>query len=215
MISSKEIKEAYNKRARIYDKVLEKTRYHATLKSIIRKIKLEIPFDAKILDIGCGTGLATEVIWEKYPKSEITGLDYSENMLDLYKKRFPKLDIVIGDFNKADNFSFFNSRKKFEFLDREFDLIMSTGAISEYGEINKVIQFVYNLLKYNGVFINIGIKKNVMGLITGRLWYYKPTGKKKFISVCNSAGFSEIHNIKISWRHFPTNITKFAIMARK
>ena len=215
MINSLKIKEIYNKRAALYDKLLSKLRYHTTLKSILGLIKLEIPQNAKILDMGCGTGLATEVLIKRFISSKITGLDCSEEMLSLYQKKFPDVNVIIGDFNKKQNFSLFVSRKPIFIEPNSFDLIVSTGAVSEYGNVEKVIPFIYSILKNKGIFINIGIKKNVMSLVTGKIWHYKAVGKKEFISVCKNNGFSKIYSMKISWNHFPTNITKFAIKTEK
>ncbi len=92
---------------------------------------------------------------------------------------------------------------------------MSTGAVSEYGEVKKVIPFVYALLKSEGVFINVGVKKNIASIITGKIWHYKPTSRKKFIEVCRKEGFSEIEIIYLPWTLFPMNCLKYAVRARK
>lgn len=205
MADALKIREIYNRRAKRYDKILSKLRYHATIGEILRSMSLNTNDGSKILDLGCGTGLATGVLKERFPKSEIIGFDYCEEMLNIYKKRFSEIETVIGDFNKGLNY----------FDSESFDLIVSTGAVSEYGDREKVIPFVYEILKNGGAFVNVGIKKNVMSLITRKVWHYKPMGKKDFISACNKAGFSDIEKIKISWDCFPTNITKFVIKARK
>lgn len=46
----------------------------------------------KILDLGCGTGLELDRIWQKNPDIEVTGVDLCANMLDkLLEKHHDKL----------------------------------------------------------------------------------------------------------------------------
>lgn len=57
-----------------------------------------------ILDLGCGTGLELDKIWEKNPYIEVTGVDLCANMLDkLLEKHHEKpLTIVCQDYFQYD-----------------------------------------------------------------------------------------------------------------
>ncbi len=215
MQDSLKIKEVYNKRAKVYDKLMSKIRYHLTLKAILNSIELDMPKNSKILDLGCGTGLATQILSIRYPNSEILGLDYSEEMLKLYQERFSQIRTIIGDFNQQNNFQTYPAKRLTSFKPDSFNLIVSTGAVSEYGDIGRVVPFIHELLKEEGYFINIGIKRNIMSIVTGKLWHYKPAGRKNLTKICKKAGFQKIQNIKIPWKNFPNNITKFVIKAIK
>jgi tRNA (cmo5U34)-methyltransferase len=41
-----------------------------------------------ILDLGCGTGLAFEALFQRVPNASITGVDLSENMLEQLRRRY-------------------------------------------------------------------------------------------------------------------------------
>ncbi|HSH74529.1 MAG TPA: methyltransferase domain-containing protein, partial [Longimicrobiales bacterium] len=43
--------------------------------------RMDLPANAKILDLCCGTGLSTAALKEVYPQATITGMDASEGML--------------------------------------------------------------------------------------------------------------------------------------
>ena len=43
----------------------------------------------KILDLGCGTGLELEAIWNRYSNAEITGVDLCQSMLEKLVKKYP------------------------------------------------------------------------------------------------------------------------------
>ena len=47
-----------------------------------------LPSDCRnILDLGCGTGLELDKIWEKNPDMEVTGVDLCQSMLDKLQKK--------------------------------------------------------------------------------------------------------------------------------
>ena len=52
---------------------------------------LDIRPHIKILDACCGTGDIAEMIKKAEPLAEVTGLDFSENMLSIKKKRINRL----------------------------------------------------------------------------------------------------------------------------
>lgn len=50
---------------------------------------------AKILDLGCGTGLELEHYFRINPSAEITGIDLTESMLNALKNKFPEKDLTL------------------------------------------------------------------------------------------------------------------------
>ncbi len=56
--------------------------------------------EAKILDLGCGTGLELESYFKLNPEAEITGIDLCEAMLKSLKKKFvnKKVNIIVGSY---------------------------------------------------------------------------------------------------------------------
>lgn len=55
---------------------------------------------AKILDLGCGTGLELEFYFRENPDAEITGIDLCEAMLENLKEKFndKKINIIVGSY---------------------------------------------------------------------------------------------------------------------
>lgn len=50
---------------------------------------------AKILDLGCGTGLQLEHYFRLNPSAKITGIDLTESMLNALKNKFPEKDLTL------------------------------------------------------------------------------------------------------------------------
>ena len=50
---------------------------------------------ARILDLGCGTGLELEYYLAGNPTAQITGIDLSQGMLDALRQKFPGADLTL------------------------------------------------------------------------------------------------------------------------
>jgi ubiquinone/menaquinone biosynthesis C-methylase UbiE len=61
--------------------------------------RMELREDARILDLCCGTGLSTQAIADVYPRAEIVGLDASEGMLEVARRKTiaRRVAFVLGD----------------------------------------------------------------------------------------------------------------------
>ncbi len=216
MFKNKNPKVLYNRYAKFYESVLKLLRYHSTLKTFLKSLPLKIESHApKILDLGCGTGMITDILKEKFPNSQITGFDYSEAMLIIHKQRYPDVPLIIGNYNDESSFHTFPDYKSVSLASLEFDLVLSAGSVSEYGNPQKTIPFIYRILKQEGIFLNIGVSRNLYGYISGWIWDFKPLGEKRCVEQCWKQGFTDIAKYPISWKLFPMNIFKYALMAIK
>ncbi|MFY9637614.1 MAG: class I SAM-dependent methyltransferase [Methanobacterium sp.] len=100
----------------------------------------------RILDLGAGTGLLTENIFNKYSRGYFTLIDISEEMLDIARKRFKNnlnFKYILGDYLKAD-------------FEDSFDIIISSLSIHHLEDNDKRIIYskVYELLNDDGIFLN-------------------------------------------------------------
>lgn len=207
----------YDQRAGFYDRVMNVVRHEATRTNLLRSLPLpeDLPRDAKVLDIGCGTGLVAQYLLSKYPRIDITGLDVAEKMLAIHHDRHPEVPLVVGDFNKGIDFSSYPDRHPVRLPHNYYDVVISAGALSEYGQPEVCIPWCYKLLKPKGILINIGVHKNIFGEITGVLWKFKPLSSFAFMQACRTAGFSSAHLITPTWQVFPKNLTDYTVRAEK
>lgn len=99
----------------------------------------------KILDLGCGTGLELDKIWQKDPDIEVTGVDLCQNMLNkLLKKHSDKrLTTVCQDYFQ------------YNFGCRKWDAVISFESLHHFLPERKkeLYQKIYNGLKNGGIFI--------------------------------------------------------------
>ncbi|MGB8234005.1 MAG: class I SAM-dependent methyltransferase [Methanobacterium sp.] len=100
----------------------------------------------RILDLGAGTGLLTENIFNKYSRGYFTLIDISKEMLDIARERFKdnlNFKYILGDYLKAD-------------FEDPFDIIISSLSIHHLEDNDKRIIYskVYELLNDDGIFLN-------------------------------------------------------------
>ena len=99
----------------------------------------------KLLEIACGSGRMTLPILNKYPNISLTGLDYSQEMLDLLKNKtrnqYPNLRIKNADMRNFD-------------LEEKYDVIIiasnSLNHIETYDDLEMVLSKVGEHLKKDG-----------------------------------------------------------------
>ncbi len=114
-----------------------------------------LPFnqDQKLnaLDLGIGTGFATQKFLEKFPHAHVIGLDGAASMMELAQSRLhdvlSSVEFVVGDFKDLEKL--FTKTSSFDVIFTAFALHHLT--IQEKEEILKV---VHSLLKPGGWFIN-------------------------------------------------------------
>lgn len=123
-------------------------KYWTTLTPILMEKALEpllfssIPENAKILDLCCGTGNNTAMMYER--GYNVIGADGSKSMLAYAAINSPNTKFIHADAREI------NIKEKFDAVTCLFD---SINHFLEHDDLVKTFRNVYNLLKDDGVFI--------------------------------------------------------------
>ena len=102
----------------------------------------------KVLDLGCGTGRGIKHLYD-FKAAEVFGVDVSEKMLEIAKKKFKTTQFVLAD------------SEKLPFEDESFDAVTALFLIVHIGDLRKTFDEAYRVLKKGGIFIlsNINQRK--------------------------------------------------------
>jgi len=134
--------------------------------------------NSKILDAGCGTGLVG-IELKKYGYSNIEGVDFSQNMLNLVPQSiYKKIEKI--DLNKA-----------LKFKDNIYDVIMCVGTFT-YGHVKpQALDELIRITKNNGficftinegIYEEYGFDNKIKELSNNKSWDVKEFFKSDYIT---------------------------------
>jgi tRNA (cmo5U34)-methyltransferase len=141
------VKKHFEEEAGVFDKgILKKVPFY---RDMLDALVSAIPFDndrrIQVVDLGCGTGTIAKIIKERYPKSAVTCVDFSANMIKIAK----------GKLSVFDDISYVES----DFLNFDFsagyDAVVSSLTLHHIRDEDvkkKIFKRVFGGLKNKGVF---------------------------------------------------------------
>ncbi|ATS06552.1 ubiquinone biosynthesis methyltransferase UbiE [Porphyromonas gingivalis] len=150
-------KNAYNRLTNHYDDVLTGRKWWSWLymhclwktdDNIIAGSVLDmIPdgFEGRILDVPVGTAIFTYDKYRRMPQTEIVGLDYSQEMLDIAAMRFSAEQITNVSLLQGDVGSL-------PFPDAAFDLVLSMNGFHAFPDKDRAFAETFRVLRGRGLF---------------------------------------------------------------
>ena len=155
--------------------------YVAPKETVFLLKKYALNHESKILDAGCGTGLVG-IELKKNGYSNIEGVDFSQNMLDLIPQNiYKKIEKV--DLNKP-----------LKFKTNVYDIVMCVGAFT-YGHVkpqalDELIRIIKNkgLICFTineGIYEKYGFDNKIKELSNNKLWNVKEFFKSNYIASKN------------------------------
>lgn len=142
------IQSLFNGIAHNYDRLndIMSFRQHRKVKKAALK-GIELPSEAKVLDLCTGTGDIAGILKDFYPSVDIIGIDFSEKMLEIAKQKYPDINFIQADCSKL------------PFEDASFDLCVISFGLRNTEILTEVLKEIHRVLKPGGVFINIDLGK--------------------------------------------------------
>lgn len=140
--------EAYNKNnAKHFDSVRNIPFYNSILSDRFGKIMEYLKQDnLKIIEIGCGTGIMTQHLFEKTKNSKIFCQDLSQDALDILKNKLNSNDLKRAKFICGDATTYFKNSKE------KFDIVAVHGVLHHIFDYLDLVDSVTKNLKEGGIF---------------------------------------------------------------
>lgn len=165
----------------------------------------------KILDLCTGTGDIANLLKQKFPNAQITGVDFSDKMLEIAQSKHSSIEFLQADCTQL------------PFEDNSFDICTISFGLRNIENIEQAISEIYRVLKPGGIFVNIDLGKPnkffnlffkpymyIWVAMLGKIFHgdetpYKYLAKsnenfphpKKLVEMCEKKGFSSFKNLRI------------------
>ena len=141
-------KALFNSIANKYDKIND-TISLFTHRRFRQRALAEIPDKdyETIVDLCCGTGDMSEILKKRYPNSKIIGIDFSENMLNIARKRLPDVNFIENDISNL------------PLQSNSIDLCIISFGLRNVNNMDLVLSEIKRVLKPKGIFFNIDLGK--------------------------------------------------------
>ena len=107
---------------------------------------MHVPADARVLDLGCGSGWATRLLAEYALNGRVTGVDISDEMVRLARESsllFPNVDYQMA------------SAEQLPFADGEFTHAFSMESLYYYANLTAALKEVHRTLRAGGIFVTV------------------------------------------------------------
>jgi len=148
--------------AKRYNKETQKWMRNVS-KSFVSVVKRWEMTDAKVLDVGTGTGLLAIGLAKGIPGVEVIGLDLSDVVLELARDNVQKSEGLLRvSFEKGD-------AEDMPFEDDTFDLVISSNTLHLIKSPIKMFNEIHRVLKPMGRFFVSDFRRNWLGIFTNHV----------------------------------------------
>jgi len=142
-----QVKEHFARQAEEYEKLMVKLvpQYLEQTQIICNLLPKEVR-SYRVLDLGCGNGILSELVFQKLPKSFIVGFDLTADMLKAYEKKLA---------NHAGSFELKQGDFRIDPIGEEYDIIIAGLTLHHLSrqERQPFYKILYSALKQGGLFL--------------------------------------------------------------
>src|SRR5258707_8767602 len=107
---------------------------------------MRVPAEARVLDVGCGSGWATRLLSGYAINGQVTGIDISDEMIRVARESstaFPNADFELA------------SAEQLPFADNEFTHAFSMESLYYYANLPKALAEIHRVLRTGGLFVAV------------------------------------------------------------
>src|SRR6266571_1798914 len=108
--------------------------------------KMRVKEDARVLDVGCGSGWATRLLAEKAKRGQVVGIDISDEMVRIARESsggFPNVEFQVA------------SSESLPFAEAQFTHAFSMESLYYYVDVLRALKEIHRVLVAGGEFVTV------------------------------------------------------------
>lgn len=147
-MKQEQVKEHFAKQADEYEKLMVRLiPQYLEQHQIIYNLLPKEDRSYRVLDLGCGNGILSELVFKKLPHSFVVAFDLTENMLNAYEKKLS---------NYSGNFELKQGDFRTESIGKGYDIIIAGLSLHHltWKEREKFYSSLYSALNPEGLFLS-------------------------------------------------------------
>ncbi|MBU4262256.1 MAG: class I SAM-dependent methyltransferase [Proteobacteria bacterium] len=146
-MKQQQVKEHFARQADEYEKLMVKLVPQYLFQHQV--IQDQLPHEDReyrVLDLGCGNGILSELVFSNLPRAHVVGFDLTENMLQAYRKKLARF---------ADRFSLQSGDFRVDPIGSDYDIILAGLTLHHltWWERRSFYRHLYAALNSGGKFI--------------------------------------------------------------
>jgi len=108
--------------------------------------KMRVPDDARVLDVGCGSGWASRLLAERAVRGRVVGVDISDEMIRLAAETSNHFENLTFQVASAEHLPFANG---------EFTHAFSMESLYYYADMSQALREIRRILAPGGLFVTV------------------------------------------------------------
>ncbi len=151
---------------------------------LVSRIEFDNP--ASIIDIGCGPGNSTQILYQRWPNSKILGTDNSAAMILKAKQDYPNQEWQLADAEK-------------DVIPGKYDIVFSNALIQWIPDHNQLLKRFADLLNDRGVlaiqvplFLDMPISKSITRISKNKKWSDLTGSANNLFTIHNSSEYYDM-----------------------
>ena len=108
--------------------------------------RMQVGIEARVLDVGCGSGWATRLLADYAFKGRVTGIDISDEMVRVARESstsYPNVDFEVA------------SAEQLPFADDEFTHAFSMESLYYYKNLSRALSEIHRVMRAGGLFVAV------------------------------------------------------------
>jgi len=203
----------------LYSSLLKLLGYERGISHFIERLELECREEARILDLGCGSGVVGLTLLERFPRATLLATDIEPNFLKamLANARERGIDesritVGVADVSDPDRVTLLDGTVVN--LDRNSFDIVSLGAMLAYSKNPaETIRRLLDLIRPGGYLVNLEMNRRALGRFVAWIYSYRPVPTDDIRELIEGRGHS-FTDMPFSITDFPANLTRVGNISR-